>query len=152
MNKTSEPFDGIAADLFGKTDFVEQLERKYSKKKMDKKACPKGKMMKKSSRKSKSKTKASKKKMGGHNKIHVKGNLYKIKIPSCKTFRYAIKLANGRMRFISEAAAKRRGGAQHPPHTRKQKRKYTRRKTPRKTTKRRKKRKYTRRYHGKRII
>lgn len=148
----NEPFDGIAEDLFGKTDFVDQLEKKYVKKKpkkMSKKDCPKGKMMKKTARKQPTK---SKRKMGGSNKVHIKGNLYKIKIPSCGTFRYAIKMTNGRMKFISEMAAKRRGGTVHPPHTRKPKRKYTRHKKTSKKTKGRKKRKYTRRYHGKRIL
>ena len=60
-------------------------------------------------------------------KRHVKGNLYAITGARGGGIRYAIKQANGRMRFISRAAARSRGMTSS----------YRRRRTPRKTTRRR---------------
>lgn len=62
-------------------------------------------------------------------KRHIRGNLYAITGARGGGIRYAIKQANGRMRFISSAAARSRG----------MKTSY-RRKRPRKTTRRRRRR------------
>ena len=64
--------------------------------------------------------------MGG-NKVHLKGNLYKIRMPSRGTFRYAIKKSDGKFKFISFARARSRGAYTKPPKMRKTTRKRRRR-------------------------
>lgn len=55
----------------------------------------------------------------GSNKVHLKGNLYKIKMPSRGTFRYAIKKSDGKFKFISFSSARSRGARMKPPKMRK---------------------------------